>query len=302
MNMDDRPDPYGVNLWGSDYVQVLDNGDLGLLNARRPNDTALSLPSIVSSLEARGINTPVLVRVASHLKHSIDHLNKCFADAISAYKYQGEYRGVFPIKVNQQAQVIDRITEYGAPHHFGLEAGSKPELIIALSKKLSPQALIICNGVKDRAFIALAIGSRALGFNTVIVLESPAELELVIQVANQLGQAPLLGIRIKLNHRIGGKWAESSGDRSTFGLTINQIITAVDRLKEAELLSSLVLQHSHLGSQISSVNDVRRVVTEACRVFAELSKEGAPLAYLDLGGGLGIDYTGQKRNAVNSTN
>lgn len=295
-------DIYGVERWGDGYVCQQDNGELGLVNPLMPNDPPLSLPSIISNLEARGIQTPVLVRVASFLKHSIDHLNNCFAEAIESYKYQGVYRGVFPIKVNQQAQVIDRITEYGALYDYGLEAGSKPELVIALSQKLSAEALIICNGVKDKEFIELAIRARQIGFNVVIVLESISELELVIEVAEEIDLKPMLGVRIKLNHRVSGKWAESSGDRSTFGLSINQIIDVVDRLRDVELLDCLVLQHSHLGSQIPNVNDVRRAVSEACRVFTALSGEGVPLSYLDLGGGLGIDYTGQKSDAVNSVN
>lgn len=302
MNDAERADPYGVDRWGDGYVTQMDDGDLALLNPLAPDALPVSLPSIIANLEARGIQTPVLVRVASYLKHSIHNLNNCFAEAIESCKYQGVYRGVFPIKVNQQAQVIDRIAEYGEPYNFGLEAGSKPELVIALSQTLSPDALIVCNGVKDKEFIALAIRSRQLGFNTIIVLESINELNLVIEVAKEIDQEPLLGVRIKLNHRVSGNWAESSGDRSTFGLTINQIVDVVDKLKAANLLHCLVLQHSHLGSQIPNVNDVRRAVTEACRVFTALSSEGVPLAYLDLGGGLGIDYTGQNSNAVNSTN
>lgn len=295
-------DIYGVERWGDGFVCEQENGELALLNPGKPDETPLSLPTIISNLEARGIQTPVLVRVASYLKHSIDHLNQCFADAIKSYNYQGVYRGVFPIKVNQQAQVIDRITEYGEPYDYGLEAGSKPELVIALSQKLSPDALIICNGVKDKEFIELAIRAQQIGFNVVIVLESVSELDLVIETSREIGLKPLLGVRIKLNHRVSGKWAESSGDRSTFGLSINQIIDVVDRLKEADLIDCLVLQHSHLGSQIPNVNDVRRAVSEACRVFTSLCGEGVPLSYLDLGGGLGIDYTGQKSDAVNSVN
>lgn len=302
MSENDSSDIYGVDRWGDGYVTKLDNGDLGLLNPLSPDQPPISLPSIITNLEARGIQTPVLIRVASYLKHSLNSLNDCFADAIKSYKYNGVYRGVFPIKVNQQAQVIDRITEYGKPYNFGLEAGSKPELVIALSQKLAADALIVCNGVKDKEFIELAIRARQLGFNVIIVLESMAELSLVVEVAKELDQEPLLGVRIKLTNRVSGNWAESSGDRSTFGLSINQLVDAIDRLKKEELLHCLVLQHSHLGSQIPNVNDVRRAVTEACRVFTSLSGEGVPLSYLDLGGGLGIDYTGQKANSVNSTN
>lgn len=302
MSENDGSDIYGIDRWGDGYVTKLDNGELGLLNPLSPDQPPISLPSIITNLEARGIQTPVLIRVASYLKHSLNSLNDCFANAIKSYNYKGVYRGVFPIKVNQQAQVIDRITEYGKPYNFGLEAGSKPELVIALSQKLAADALIVCNGVKDKEFIELAIRARQLGFNVVIVLESMTELGLVIEVAKALDQEPLLGVRIKLTHRVSGNWAESSGDRSTFGLSINQLVDVIDRLKQEEMLHCLVLQHSHLGSQIPNVNDVRRAVTEACRVFISLSGEGVPLSYLDLGGGLGIDYTGQKANAVNSTN
>lgn len=295
-------EPYGVSVWGDGYLRVLDNGDLALINPLSPNDAPVSLPKIVADLEARGIQTPVLIRVASYLRHSIKHLVECFDKAIESSAYEGKYRGVFPIKVNQQAQVVDRITEYGAPYHFGLEAGSKPELVVALSHRLSTEAMIICNGVKDAEFIALAIQSQQLGFNTVIVLESLSELELVIEVSRKTGIEPLLGVRIKLSHRVSGNWASSSGDRSSFGLTINHIVAVVDRLKAEGMLHCLVLQHSHLGSQIPNMNDIRSAVSEACRVWTSLAGEGVPLRYLDLGGGLGIDYTGQQSNNENSMN
>ena len=156
MDAGERTDPYGVDRWGDGYVLEMENGDLGLLNPLQPDAAPVSLPSVVASLEERGIQTPVMIRVASYLKHSIHSLNTCFTDAMETYGYTGTYRGVFPIKVNQQAQVIKRITDYGGPYHFGLEAGSKPELVIALSQQLSSQALIVCNGVKDREFIEIA--------------------------------------------------------------------------------------------------------------------------------------------------
>lgn len=302
--MSDIPqtDPYGVHRWGARFLDIAGDGALALRNPLVPDQAAVPLPKVIDNLRARGIDTPVLVRVASYLKDSIDTLNDSFRDAIESFGYRGAYRGVFPIKVNQQAQVVERITRYGAPHHFGLEAGSKPELVVALAQRLSKEALIVCNGVKDRDFIALAIQSRALGFNTVIVLESLSELDLVLKVAEDLGEEPLLGVRIKLTNRVSGNWAASSGDRSSFGLSIAQLVAVVDRLRAADMLHCLTLQHSHLGSQIPNVNDVRRAVSEACRVFAELSREGVPLEILDLGGGLGIDYTGQKSSGENSVN
>ncbi len=294
-------DIYGVGRWGKDMISVDQAGDIAL--AVPGQDIApVSLPMIIRDLKQRGIATPLLLRVSSFIENEIRHLNESFAKAIERVGYQNSYRGVFPIKVNQQAQVVDRIVEFGKPWHYGLEAGSKPELVIALAHRLSSEALIVCNGVKDAEFIRLAILSRRLGFNTVIVLESPKEAETVIEVARELGMDPLLGVRVKLTHRIAGKWQESSGDRSTFGMNTDQLLNVVDRLKAEGMLHCLKLQHSHLGSQVPDVNDVRRAVSEACRYFVELTREGAPLTHLDLGGGLGIDYTGEKRASENSIN
>nr|WP_313851365.1 biosynthetic arginine decarboxylase [Parasedimentitalea psychrophila] len=293
---------YAIDRWGMDLVSVLPNGDLGLKNPLSPDAPVVSLPSIIHGLQERGIHTPLLLRVSSFLEQGIRSINDSFAAAITRVGYKGQYRGVFPIKVNQQAQVIDRIVEFGRPYSYGLEAGSKPELVIALAHTLASDALIVCNGVKDAEFIRLAILSRKLGFNTVIVLESPKELETVLEVVAELGQEPLLGVRVKLTNQISGNWAESSGDRSTFGMPTDQLVAVVDRLRETGLLHCLKLQHSHLGSQIPDVNDVRRAVGEACRYFIELTREGVPLTHLDLGGGLGVDYTGEKTASENSIN
>lgn len=300
---DARPhDIYGIDRWGKDMFTVLPNGDLGLVNPLAEGSKPASLPGIIRNLEHRGIHTPVLLRVSSYLEQGIRELNESFARAIERTGYGGTYRGVFPIKVNQQAQVVQRIVEFGWPYGYGLEAGSKPELVIALSRTLARDALIVCNGVKDDEFIRLAILSRKLGFNTVIVLESPKEVDTVISVAQDLGLEPLLGVRIKLTNQISGAWAASSGDRSTFGMNSSQLVWAIDRLREAGLLHCLKLQHSHLGSQIPDVNDVRRAVNEACRYFTELTSEGVPLSHLDLGGGLGVDYTGEMKANDNSVN
>ncbi len=288
--------------WGKDLLSVLPNGDIALSNPLMPDAPKVSLPEIVHDLEQRGIHSPLLLRVSSFLQNEIAHINNSMADAIKRVGYKGKYRGVFPIKVNQQAQVVDRIVEFGRPYSYGLEAGSKPELVIALAHRLPKDALIVCNGVKDEEFIRLAILSRKLGFNTIIVLESPKELETVIDVVEELGEEPLLGVRVKLTNQIGGKWEESSGDRSTFGMNTDQLVSVIDKLREAKLLHCLKLQHSHLGSQVPDVNDVRRAVGEACRYFVELTREGAELTHLDLGGGLGVDYTGEKKAIENSTN
>ncbi len=293
---------YGVDKWGKGLIVVTDEGEIGLTNPLAPEAPVISLPSILHDLDERGIKSPMILRVSSYLENEIAHINESFADAIARVGYKGSYRGVFPIKVNQQAQVIDRIVEFGHKFNYGLEAGSKPELVIALAHRLAKEALIVCNGVKDAEFIQLAILSRRLGFNTVIVLESPKEADTVIEVYRELGIEPLLGVRVKLTNQISGKWEESSGDRSAFGMNTDQLVAVVDKLRDAGLIQCLKLQHSHLGSQVQDVNDVRRAVGEACRYYTELTAEGVPLTHLDLGGGMGVDYTGEKKAAENSIN
>ncbi|KAJ56674.1 arginine decarboxylase [Actibacterium mucosum KCTC 23349] len=293
---------YGISRWGRELIAVTDEGEVALCDPANPNTAPISLPGILRDLDQRGIAAPMVLRVRSFLEAEIAKINDSFAQAIARVNYRAPYRGVFPIKVNQQAQVVDRIVEFGRAYDYGLEAGSKPELVIAMAHRLSKDALIVCNGVKDAEFIRLAILSRRLGANTVIVLESPREAETVIEVSRELGLEPLLGVRVKLTHRIGGKWQESSGDRSTFGMNSDQLLRVTDRLREAGLLHCLKLQHSHLGSQVPDIQDVRRAVDEACRYFTALTDEGAPLTHLDLGGGLGVDYTGEKRATENSIN
>ena len=295
-------DIYGVERWSRGLITVTAEGEIALCDPAHPDAPPIPLPGILHDLDERGIAAPLLLRVSSFLEAEIKHLNQSFADAIARMNYKAPYRGVFPIKVNQQAQVIDRIVEFGKPYQYGLEAGSKPELVIALAHRLSKEALIVCNGVKDAEFVRLAILSRRLGFNTVIVLESPKEAETVIEVSRELGEEPLLGVRVKLTQKIGGKWQESSGDRSAFGMNSDQLLRVVDRLRDEGLLHCLKLQHSHLGSQVPDVIDVRRAVAEACRYFVALTAEGAPLTHLDLGGGLGVDYTGEKKASENSIN
>ena len=300
--VDAARDIYGIEKWGKGLIVTTDSGEIGLKNPLAPDAPAVSLPSILADLDERGVHVPMLIRIAGYLENEIRHINLSFRDAIARTNYRGDYRGVFPIKVNQQAQVVDRIVEFGRPFSYGLEAGSKPELVIALAHRLPDDALIVCNGVKDAEFIRLAILSRRIGFNTVIVLESPKEADTVIEVCRELGLEPLLGVRVKLTNQLSGKWVESSGDRSSFGMNTDQLVAVVDKLRDAGLLHCLKLQHSHLGSQVPDVNDVRRAVGEACRYYTELTREGVPLTHLDLGGGMGVDYTGEKRATENSIN
>ena len=293
---------YGISRWGQGLFQVLDNGHLAIVRPDRPEAAPVDLMAVVNNLQQRGITAPVLLRVANFIAWRISEINEAFRAAIAEFDYQSHYQGVFPIKVNQQAQVVERVVAYGAPYDFGLEVGSKAELLIALAHNLGKQAALICNGVKDEEFIRLALMAQRLGFNIFLVLESPRELDLVLRVASRLNIRPQLGIRIKLTHQISGKWAASSGDRSTFGMTIEQVMDVIDTLRDCNFLDCLKLQHSHLGSQIPNIMEIRLATQEACRFFIALKGEGAPLNFLDLGGGLGVDYTGEHRASENSTN
>jgi len=295
-------DLYGISRWGDGLIDILPHGNVGLRDPLNPESDSVDLAEIIRKLEKRGIQTPVLLRVSNFLEHRINAINESFRLAIEQVGYGGEYRGVFPIKVNQQAHVVERISKYGEIFHFGLEVGSKAELLIALSQCDDPESLIICNGYKDAEFIRLALLSSRLGMNTVIVMESVRELNLIIEVSRELDITPTLGVRVKLVNMVSGNWAATSGDRSSFGLSISQVVEVVETLRKENLLNSLVLQHSHLGSQVPNMIEIRKFVQEASRLFIEIGKLGANLQYLDLGGGLGVDYTGENSSSSNSIN
>jgi len=283
-------------------VGILPNGNIGLHDPLCSENQPVDLAEVIQKLEKRGIQTPVLLRVSNFLDHRIRAINESFLTAIEQVGYRGDYRGVFPIKVNQQAHVVERVSEYGGPYHFGLEVGSKAELLIALSQNVDSEALIICNGYKDSEFIRLALLSSKLGMHTVIVMESVRELKLIIEVSRELGILPTLGVRVKLVNVVSGYWSATSGDRSSFGLSIAQVVEVVETLRREELLDCLVLQHSHLGSQVPNMIEIRKFAQEASRLFIEIRRLGANLHYLDLGGGLGVDYTGENSSSPNSIN
>jgi arginine decarboxylase len=210
--------------------------------------------------------------------------------------------GAYPIKVNQQQQVVEKITQFGSRYHHGLEAGSKAELIAAMGMLTDKKAVLICNGYKDEEFIDLGLYATKIGYTCILVVEMPDELPLIIERSKKLDAKPILGIRIKLSAQAGGHWSESGGERSIFGLSTSQIIQAVDLLNAAGMLDCLKLVHYHLGSQISNIREIRTAVNEACRVYAGLVKEGAQVTYLDLGGGLAVDYDGSQSNFLSSRN
>ena len=291
---------YGINQWGADYFSVSGKGEV--IVHPHGNGTGVSLRKIVDGLIDRGLNMPVLLRFSDILDSRIKQLHEGFGRAIREFGYTGHYRGVYPIKVNQQQQVLEEIAEFGARYHHGFEAGSKAELIAAISFMRDPEAYLVCNGYKDDEFIDLGLLARKMGILCVFVVESPSELEQIIERSKALDIPPLIGVRLKLSTQASGHWNHSGGERSVFGLNPSQVCDLVDRLKEAGMLGCLQLLHYHVGSQIPNIRDIREAVVEACRVYTGLVNEGAPMGILDLGGGLAVDYDGSKGNSEASSN
>lgn len=296
-------DLYAINDWGAGYFSIDESGDVAVSTTTDNGiEVKASVLDIVNAAKERGMDAPVLIRFEDLLAQQIRRLNDAFAKAINESGYSGTYRGVFPIKVNQQCHVIEEIAQVGRPYHHGLEAGSKPELIIALSTLENRDACIVCNGYKDQEFIDLGLHACNIGYKVFFVVETPSELPLILERSAALGIKPMIGVRVKLASMVGGHWNATSGDRSIFGLSIAQLIELVDTLKKHDMLNCLQLLHYHLGSQIPNIRDIRTGVLEACQVYMDLVREGAAMGYLDLGGGLAVDYDGSKSNYVHSRN
>jgi len=249
-----------------------------------------------------GLNAPMVIRFQDLLRHRVIQLNEMFAQAIRQEGYKGEYRGVFPIKVNQLREVVDEIVAAGKPYHYGLEAGSKPELMIALAMHEGPNRLIICNGYKDHDYIRLALLGRKLGKKIILVVEQLSELDDIIRLSQETGVKPMIGFRAKLQSRGEGKWALSTGDDAKFGLNTAEILMAGEKLRAVKFHSCLRLVHFHIGSQVPNIITIKNAVVEATRVYCQLAKMGFPMGYLDVGGGLGIDYDGSRTNFDSSMN
>ncbi|GAB4301653.1 MAG: biosynthetic arginine decarboxylase [Oscillatoriaceae cyanobacterium] len=292
---------YRINGWGEPYFSINADGDV-TVSPKGDRGGSLDLFELVEALRQRNLSLPLLIRFSDILEDRIDRLNACFAKAIARYKYPGVYRGVFPVKCNQERHLIEDIVKFGEPYKFGLEAGSKPELTIALATLKTPGALVICNGYKDREYIETAILATRLGQTPIIVIEQLEEVQLAIEASKHLGIAPILGVRAKLRSRGIGHWGSSTGDRAKFGLSIPEIIRAIDSLNAAGMLDCLQLLHFHIGSQISSISVIKEAIREASQIYVELAKLGANMKYLDVGGGLAVDYDGSKTNFHASKN
>ena len=292
---------YGLDRWGDPYFSINGRGHISV-QPQGDRGGSLDLVDLVSELKSRNLALPLLIRFDDILEDRLERLHAAFERAIAQYSYPGRYQGVFPVKCNQQRHVVEELVSCGKRWNFGLEAGSKAELLIALSLLDDPEALLICNGYKDRLYIETAILARRLGRQPVVVIEQPDEVDRIIEASKSLGAAPYIGVRAKLSSRSTGRWGSSVGDKAKFGLSIPELLATVERLRENNLLPDLRLLHFHIGSQINDIAVLKDALQEAGQIYVELTRLGAPMGFLDVGGGLGIDYDGSRTASAASTN
>ncbi|HLE84388.1 MAG TPA: biosynthetic arginine decarboxylase [Thermoanaerobaculia bacterium] len=292
---------YNVAGWSNDYFSINERGHVAV-HPGGPGSHAIDLKELVDEVVERGIAPPLLFRFSEIIEARVVELNEAFQAAIAEYGYRGSYRGVYPIKVNQDRYLVERLVGYGRPYHFGLEAGSKPELLAVMAMVEDPEALIVCNGYKDSEYVETALLASKLGRRVVLVVEKFSELPLIAEVSRRTGVAPMIGARARLATRGAGHWEGSGGDRSKFGLSSSDLVAAVKFLRERGLLDRFQLLHFHLGSQISSIRSIKEGVREAAWTYVNLVEMGAGLRYLDVGGGLGVDYQGNQSDVVSSVN
>src|SRR5713101_3617748 len=292
---------YNVHRWGAEYFDISESGRV-IAKPLRDAGAAVDLTDVIEEARARGLKFPVLIRFQDILRHRVESINLAFRNSITEFGYQGRYRGVFPIKVNQLREVVEEILDAGKVFDFGLEVGSKPELFACLALQSQLGSLIICNGYKDPSFIRVALLGTKLGKKVIMVVEKLEELRQIINLSKQLGVEPLIGIRARLLSKGGGRWAESGGENAKFGLSTAEILAAVDMLRTENLGHCFKLLHFHIGSQVPDILIVKKAVQEAARVYAKLYKMGFAIEFLDVGGGLGVDYDGSRSAFVSSTN
>ncbi len=297
----DSMDLYMVREWGAGFFDINEKGHV-VVKPPGSQGAAVDLKGLVDELQQRGITVPILLRFSDILRARIEQLNAAFAKAFADNDYSGAFRGVYPIKVNQQRHVVEEIIEYGRPYKFGLEAGSKPELLAVLAMLDSEEPLIICNGYKDDEYIDMALWGMKLGKTVIIVVEEISELRRILARAAAMNVEPKIGFRMKLAARGSGHWQESGGAKSKFGLTVTDMLRGVEILQQENKLHCLALTHFHLGSQITNIRSIKDGLAEGARVYIELAKMGAGLAYFDVGGGMAVDYDGSSSNFHSSAN
>jgi arginine decarboxylase len=299
--VDDSSSLYMIDRWGTGYFDVNAAGDLTVAPLQ---EGGIAVPIIDVLREAQALNlaAPLLIRFQDLLRHRVETLNNAFNSAIAEHSYRGSYRGVFPIKVNQLREVVEEILDAGRPFNYGLEVGSKPEMFAGLAIHNDPEALIVCNGYKDTGFIRMALLGRKLGKKVILIAEKLSEVRAITRIAAEMNVEPWIGMRVRLLSKGKGKWATSGGEHAKFGLSTSEILEAIEILREAKMESAFKLLHFHIGSQIPDILTIKRAVREAAMYYAKLHKLGHPLEYLDVGGGLAIDYDGSRSEFHSSMN
>ena len=296
----DANELYEVDRWGQGYFSVSPNGHV-LVHPTKDPSRSIDLKELTDHLMLRGIHLPVLIRFRDILRHRVGDIHNAFRAAIAQHQYEGRYVCVYPIKVNQQRQVVEEVLDFGREYGFGLEAGSKPELLAVMAQAYNDTP-IICNGFKDAEFIEMAMLAQKIGRQVIPVVEKYTELGLILKYAAKVGVRPQIGMRVKLAARGSGRWQGSGGYRSKFGLTVAEILRGLEELRSLGMEDCFKLLHFHLGSQIPNIRIVKGALNEAARIYTELVKAGAGLEYLDVGGGLGVDYDGSQTNFESSVN
>jgi arginine decarboxylase len=296
----DATELYELDRWGKGYFSISKDGHV-LVHPTKDPSRSIDLKQLTDHLMLRGIGLPVLIRFTDILRHRIGDIHNAFSTAINQHNYDGRYFCVYPIKVNQQRQVVEEVHDFGREYGFGLEAGSKPELLAVMAQATNDTP-IICNGFKDAEYIEMAMLAHKMGRNIIPVVEKYTELGLILKYAEKVGVRPQIGMRVKLASRGGGRWQGSGGYRSKFGLTVAEVLRGLNELKSRDMPDCFKLLHFHLGSQIPNIRIVKGALNEAARIYTELVKAGAGLEYLDVGGGLGVDYDGSQTNFESSVN
>ena len=299
--IEDSKDLYLIDRWGSGFFDVNKEGNLTISPAGK-RGPKIEVLEVIKQALGEGMRTPVLVRFQDILHHRVRALNEAFNRAITDQKYRGQYRGVFPIKVNQLREVVEEILDAGRPFHYGIEVGSKPEIFAGLSVHTDPDSLIVCNGYKDDNYIRMAMIGRKLGKRVILIAEKLSEVRSIIRIAKEMNVEPYVGLRVRLVTKGAGKWAESAGENAKFGLNTFEILEACELMQQAGLSQSFKLLHFHIGSQVPDILVIKRAVREAARYYAKLRKMGHPIEYLDVGGGLAIDYDGSRSTFHSSMN
>ncbi|HEX7807232.1 MAG TPA: biosynthetic arginine decarboxylase, partial [Thermoanaerobaculia bacterium] len=299
--VEDASSLYMTDRWGAGYFDIAANGDMTVAPLQSKGST-VPIIDVVREAQSMNLATPLLIRFQDLLRHRVEMLNRAFEKAITEHSYRGAYRGVFPIKVNQLREVVEEILDAGRPFHHGVEVGSKPEIFAGLAVHTDPESIIICNGYKDRTYIKTALTGRKLGKKVILVAEKVSEVAMITRIAAEMGVEPWIGLRVRLLSKGAGKWATSGGEHAKFGLSTAEILEAMEIMSEANMASAFKLLHFHIGSQSPDILTIKRAVREAAMYYAKLYKSGHKLEYVDVGGGLAIDYDGSRSTFHSSMN